>query len=62
MDTFSLFKNSSDYKNFSPGETIFSAGSEPDALYVIEEGEVNIVAGDTILETLGTGEIFGKWL
>jgi len=29
-------------------------------LYVIQECVVNIVAGDTILETLGTGEIFGE--
>ncbi|NIT14857.1 MAG: cyclic nucleotide-binding domain-containing protein, partial [Candidatus Dadabacteria bacterium] len=60
MDTLTLFKNSKDSISFSPGDTIFEVGSEPDVMYVIQEGEVDIVAGDTVVETLGPGEIFGE--
>ncbi len=60
MDTLTLFKNSKDSKAYSTGETIFEAGSDADVLYVIQEGEVDIVAGDTIVQTLGPGEIFGE--
>jgi CRP/FNR family transcriptional regulator, cyclic AMP receptor protein len=60
MDTLTLFKTSKDFKSYSAGETIFESGSEPDFLYIIQEGEVDIIAGDQVVETLGPGEIFGE--
>ncbi len=60
MDTLSLFKTSKDSRTFFSGEIIFESGSEPDVLYVVQEGEVQIIAGNRIIETLGPGEIFGE--
>ena len=39
---------------------IFESGSEPDFLYVVQEGEIEIIAGGKVVETLGAGEIFGE--
>jgi len=60
MDTLTLFKNAKDSKPYSAGDIIFEAGSAPDVLYVIQEGEVDIIAVGIIVETLGAGEIFGE--
>ena len=44
-----------------PGEEIFRAGEPGDAMYFIQRGEVQIVAGDgTVLATLRPGSFFGE--
>lgn len=60
---------------FAPGQTIFSQGDPGDALYMIVEGEVEIVkflshrpkiltqtaeAGEKLIATLGAGDFFGE--
>lgn len=45
---------------YSAGETLFSEGDAAEAMYAVQEGEVEIVAGDTVLDTLGADEIFGE--
>gem|GEM_PF-5225541 len=35
MGTLGLFKNSTDFENFKPGETIFEAGSPATSMYVV---------------------------
>lgn len=52
------------YETFQNGETIFSEGSNGDWIYIVEEGEVEIVktVGErqVVLEVLKPGEIFGE--
>ncbi|MCF8207949.1 MAG: cyclic nucleotide-binding domain-containing protein [Rhodoferax sp.] len=51
-------------KAFGPGETIFHQGQPGDAMYVVQEGQVDIVAsaeqGSTHLSSLNRGKIFGE--
>ena len=56
-----LFRNA-ETVSFSAGQTIFSAEDKGPAMhmYVIIEGEVEILIGSKQLEVLGPGEIFGE--
>ena len=51
-------------KEVQQGETIFSQGQSPDALYIVKEGEVDIVmkseSGEVILATITAGNFFGE--
>ena len=60
METLSLFKNSTDYQSFSAGETIFEAGSPATSMYVVQEGEVDIIVNGRVVETAGPGNLFGE--
>jgi CRP-like cAMP-binding protein len=50
---------------FAAGETIFAAGSPPDAFYIVDEGEVRVevplqeLDTETVLEYVGTGSFLG---
>src|SRR5579872_1683352 len=54
-----LFRNK-ETKSFGAGQHIFKAGDPGDSMYVVMEGEVEILDGGTSLETLGPGSIFGE--
>jgi CRP/FNR family cyclic AMP-dependent transcriptional regulator len=59
MISLSLFRNS-ETKEFAAGETIFTAGEAGTLMYVVTEGEVDILVGPTLAETVTTGGIFGE--
>lgn len=46
--------------SYNQGDTIFRQGDEGDALYLIREGNVNIVHSQTPVATLSAGETFGE--
>lgn len=48
------------YQSFSRGEIIFREGEPGDHLYIVAEGQVDIVADGQILETVETGGILGE--
>ena len=56
-----LFRNA-ETVSFAAGQTVFSAEDKGPAMhmYVIIEGEVEILIGSKRLELLGPGEIFGE--
>jgi CRP/FNR family cyclic AMP-dependent transcriptional regulator len=54
-----LFKNK-EAKSFSAGQFVFKAGDPGDSMYIITEGEVDIVDGSTSLEIAGPGSIVGE--
>ncbi len=45
---------------FRAGEYVFRRGDGGDAMYVVMEGEVEVLDGPTILETAGPGSIVGE--
>lgn len=45
---------------YGPGQTIFADGSQGDAMYVLQDGSVDIRKGPVLLATLAPGEIFGE--
>ncbi|HUE01838.1 MAG TPA: Crp/Fnr family transcriptional regulator [Bryobacteraceae bacterium] len=59
MNLISLFRNS-EAKPFAAGQTVFAAGAAGDAMYIVLEGDIAIRAGETDLEVLGPGSIFGE--
>jgi CRP/FNR family transcriptional regulator, cyclic AMP receptor protein len=59
MISLSLFHNA-ETREFAPGETIFKAGEEGKVMYVVTEGEVDILVGPIIAETVTAGGIFGE--
>ena len=55
-----LFEHASDAKTVAAGTTIFSAGDERDFMYAVLEGEVDIIVNGRVVETVGSGGIFGE--
>lgn len=59
MSWFDIFTRQ-DSRPFREGETIFARGDAATCMYVVADGEVDLVIGDRHLETLGRGGIFGE--
>jgi CRP/FNR family transcriptional regulator, cyclic AMP receptor protein len=55
-----LFRHAKDVKVYEPGQTIFKLGEPPDLMYVVQEGEVEIVYEGNPVEVLGPGDMFGE--
>ncbi len=60
MATVDLFSNSKDFVPFSPGQVIFKEGELGKIMYVVIEGEVNILVGGKIIDTVSIGGILGE--
>ena len=45
---------------FAPGEVIFAAGQSGDQMYIVRSGTVDLKVGDTLLEKVGPGGVFGE--
>ena len=58
--TVNLFRNSTDGISYAADQVIFSKGDPGDVMYVVQEGEVAIQLGDTIIDRHGPGSIFGE--
>ena len=54
-----LFRNQ-ETTGFAAGATVVKAGEAGETMYIVTEGEVDILDGSTILETAGTGSIVGE--
>ena len=55
-----LFRNSEDFQTFAAGQTIFEQGQQGDLMYVVKEGEVELLVNGTAVETLDAGDMFGE--
>jgi len=60
MDMQAPFRHSSDVLSYTPGQAIFRRGERGDQMYVVLEGEVDLVAGYSVLETAGPGALVGE--
>ena len=47
-------------RDYKAGETIFREGEPGLEFYVIRTGQVRVLSGNRLLETLGENEIFGE--
>jgi len=59
MSWFQVFLRQ-EARSFRQGETIFERGAPAKCMYVLAEGEVDLVIGDQHLETLRPSDIFGE--
>ena len=48
------------YQSFNQGQTIFREGEPGDRLYIVAEGQVDIVTDTQLLETVNPGGILGE--
>jgi len=55
-----LTRFASDQRPFSAGQTIFSEGQAGDVMYIVKEGEVDIVVHGKTVETIRSGDIVGE--
>ncbi len=56
----SLFQNDPMAEPFKAGQTIFSQGEPGDHMYVVLDGEVDLMIGDVTIATVSSGEMFGE--
>ncbi|MCB0114301.1 MAG: cyclic nucleotide-binding domain-containing protein [Caldilineaceae bacterium] len=60
MDLASLFRNETNAEVFSAGDTIFEAGDQADSMYVVIEGQADIVFNGHVIETIEPGGVLGE--
>ncbi len=60
MTTLDLFSNSEDFVDFSTGQVIFKEGDPGKVMYAIIEGEVDVLVGGKIIDTVCMGEVLGE--
>ncbi len=60
METLKLFQDSDDYRSYQEGDIVFSSGSIALEMYVIKEGQIEVIYNEQVLETLSPGDIFGE--
>lgn len=60
MDLDQLFKNAEDIIVCASGEKIFTEGAPGDTMFVVLEGEAEILVGDDRVEVVGVGGILGE--
>lgn len=55
-----MFKHARHKIDVPAGETIFAEGEPGDAMFVVLDGEVDVVLGNDVIETIGIGGIIGE--
>ena len=60
MAKTNLFRTADNFESYAPGQMIFEEGQPGDIMYVVKDGEVEILVGADVVETLDAGEIFGE--
>jgi CRP/FNR family transcriptional regulator, cyclic AMP receptor protein len=58
--SINYFRNTAETESYTTGQNIFSEGDPCNVMYAVIEGEVDIVFGERILETVVSGGIFGE--
>jgi CRP/FNR family cyclic AMP-dependent transcriptional regulator len=51
---------SGDQRPIAAGQVILTAGDPGDLMYVVKEGEVEVLVRDRVVETIGLGGILGE--
>lgn len=60
MGKFEMFRNQTDLETFAAGSTIFQKGDPRTVMFVVREGEVDILLKNRLVETVGPDGIFGE--
>jgi len=56
----SVFRFADDFEEFPAGQHIFTEGQAGDTMYVIKEGEVEVIVNGKVVDTLGPSGILGE--
>jgi len=61
MKMINLARGEIDFKFFSPGEIVFEIGQPGDVMYIVTEGEVDVlVCGKVVCSIAGPGGVLGE--
>jgi CRP-like cAMP-binding protein len=61
MATVNLFRaEQSELASFAAGQAIFTEGEAGELMYVVHEGEVELLVKGKLVDTLGTGGVLGE--
>ena len=60
MASLKLFRNAPEVIAVSAGNYVFRKGETAKVMYLIIEGEVELMLGDTVVETAGEGSFIGE--
>jgi CRP/FNR family cyclic AMP-dependent transcriptional regulator len=55
-----LSRFADNFDSFAAGQVIFAEGQAGNVLYVVKEGEVDILIHDQVIETIGPGDVLGE--
>jgi CRP-like cAMP-binding protein len=60
MNPAELFRQETGALELNPGDSLFREGEKGEKMYVLLEGEMEILLGDFVLETVGQGALIGE--
>ena len=60
MTDITLFRNSTDYIEFTPGQIVFNEGDAGDKMYAVIDGTVDIVKNGKVIDSAGPDHIIGE--
>jgi CRP/FNR family transcriptional regulator, cyclic AMP receptor protein len=60
MNPAELFRHDSGTLDLGAGDFLFREGESGDKMYVLLEGEADIMVGDLVVETAGPGALLGE--
>jgi CRP/FNR family cyclic AMP-dependent transcriptional regulator len=60
MNPAALFRHETAALQLAPGDSLFREGDKGEQTYVLLEGEMEILVGDFVLETVGPGALIGE--
>ena len=55
-----IFSDTSKLRSFAAGESIFKAGDPGTEMFIVQQGEVDILIKGTVVETVGQEHFFGE--
>ena len=56
----SVFRFVEDFESYAVGQHIFAEGQPGDVMYVVKEGEVDVLVGGKVVDTVGPGGLIGE--
>lgn len=60
MNVLGLFRNEPNATSLAAGDPLFRTGEAGDAMYVVLDGEIDVVHRDRVIETVGPGGLVGE--
>ena len=60
MAILDMLRDERDCKSYAAGHVVFTAGDPGDLMYVVKEGEVEVVVNNTVVDTIGPGGVIGE--
>ena len=60
MDLIDLFRHDRNFQSIAAGQPVFLAGDSGRVMFVLIEGQADVLVGDEVVESAGPGSILGE--